>query len=158
MNAHRENNIPFSNNGFTIKLYGVKSETVIIIIHGNIKISPIITYFRGILFFIVNHHCIKLQDMTRHFYTHFVIPPFLFSFDAKYVPYISTPTAHHAENSVLYNINGFTIKLYGVKSDINGIIIAGNNKMVKIIRYLCGILFFIVNHHCIKLHWMIRNF
>ena len=27
----------------------------------------IILYFHGILFFIVNHHCIKLQGMTRHF-------------------------------------------------------------------------------------------
>ena len=87
-----------------------------------------------------------------------MVPLFLFSLGAIYIPYISTPTAHHAENSVLYNINGFAHKLYGVRSDINGIIIAGNNKMVKIIRYLCGILFFIVNHHCIKLQDMTPHF
>ena len=63
------------NNNFTVvPLYsksGNYNVTVLntngIIIAGDIKISPIITYFRGILFFIVNHHCIKLQDMIRSF-------------------------------------------------------------------------------------------
>ena len=118
----------------------------------------IILYFHGILFFIVNHHCIKLQYMTRHFYTHFVASPFLCNFDTIYIPYIFTPMAHIIKNIALYDINGFTHKLYGVKSEINCIISIGNAKITIIILYFHGILFFIVNHHYIKLQGMIRNF
>ena len=87
-----------------------------------------------------------------------MVSPFLCNFDAIYIPYISTPKAQNKENIIPYINNGFIIKLYGVRSETNGIIIAGNNKIIKIILYFIGILFFIVNHHCIKLQGMIRNF
>ena len=87
-----------------------------------------------------------------------MVSPFLCNFDAKYVPYIPTPAAHHAENTALYKNNGITIKLYGVSNETNGIIIAGNNKITIIILYFHGILFFIVNHHYTKLQDMLRNF
>ena len=87
-----------------------------------------------------------------------MVSPFLFSLDATYIPYISTPKAQNKENIIPYINNGFIIKLYGVRSETNGIIIAGNNKIIKIILYFHGILFFIVNHHCIKLQGMTRNF
>ena len=51
---------PYDSNGFSIKLYGVKNEIVIIISQDNDEVTRIILYFIGILFFIVNHHCIKL--------------------------------------------------------------------------------------------------
>ena len=87
-----------------------------------------------------------------------MIPPFLFSFDVTYVPYIFTPMPQNAENTALYKNNGITIKLYGVSNETNGIIIAGNNNMTILILYFHGILSFIVNHHCITLQGMTRNF
>ena len=86
-----------------------------------------------------------------------MIPPFLFSFDVTYVPYIFTPMPQNAENTALYKNNGITIKLYGVRNETKYITSRGHNKMVKIITYFIGI-FFIVNHHCIKLQDMTRNF
>ena len=69
--AHIIKNIAlYDIDGFTHKLYGVRSDTNCITSIGNAKITIIILYFIGILFFIVTHHCIKLQGMTRHFYTH----------------------------------------------------------------------------------------
>ena len=69
MPQNAENTALYKNNGITIKLYGVRNETKYITSRGHNKMVKIITYFIGI-FFIVNHHCIKLQDMTRNFYTH----------------------------------------------------------------------------------------
>ena len=86
-----------------------------------------------------------------------MVSPFLCNFDAKYVPYIPTPTAHHAENTALYINNGVTIKLYGVRNETKDITSRGHDKMAKIIAYFIGI-FFIVNHHYTKLQDMIRNF
>ena len=96
--------------------------------------------------------------MIRNFHSHFVIPLFLFSFDATYIPYISTPRAHIIKNIVLNDINGFTHKLYGVRSETNDITIMGNVKITITILYFHGILFFIVTHHCIKLQDMTRHF
>ncbi len=61
-----------------------------------------------------------------------------------------TPAAHHAENTALYKNNGITIKLYGVRNETRNTTSRGHDKMAKIIAYFIGI-FFIVNHHCIKL-------
>ena len=79
-----------------------------------------------------------------------MIPPFLFSFDVTYVPYIFTPMPQNAENTALYKNNGITIKLYGVRNETRNTTSRGHDKMAKIIAYFIGI-FFIVNHHCIKL-------
>ena len=65
--ANIDNTMPYDSNGFSIKLYGVKNEIVIIISQDNDEVTRIILYFIGILFFIVNHHYTKLQDMTRNF-------------------------------------------------------------------------------------------
>jgi|AADL01.1.fsa_nt_gi hypothetical protein len=78
--------------------------------------------------------------------------------NAIYIPYISTPRAHIIKNIVLNDINGFTHKLYGVRSETNCVTSIGNVKITITILYFHGILFFIVNHHCIKLQDMIRNF
>ena len=40
----------------------------------------------------------------------FVVSPFLFSFDATYIPYISTHMNAHIENNIPFSNNGFISK------------------------------------------------
>ena len=64
-------------------------------------------------------------------FSDFVVSPFLCNFDTIYIPYIPIPRAHNSENTIPYDINGFSIKLYGVRSDINGITTIGIIKITK---------------------------